>query len=643
MQFLTPLAFLGGLIAIPIILLYMLRLRRRDVAVSSIMLWQQVVRDTEANTPWQKLRRNLLLFLQLLILALLVFALARPFLIVPSLGGGRVALLLDASASMTATDGANGDTRFEDARRLANQLVDELSVGSVMSVIRVGATAEILSPYTSDRARLHSAIDSTAASLGTADWNAALTLAAAGGGGAADFDVLIVSDGGGVLSASAQAVAALPSIPGDLRYIPVGNAAGNLAVTALAVAALPGQAPELFTQIENMGTQTAEVVITVFADGALIVTQNQTIAAGEAIPFGTDDLPADFTTVRVGWTPASGSTYVDHLAVDDTAWAINTTRDGRSVLLMTEGNLFLDQGLRSLLGSSVSTRAPEEGLTASPNDLTVFDGWVPPTLPAGDLLFINPPEATSLFAVGADSTQTQNPTVQRDDPRMAFVDFSTVNILKFRQVTASWAQPLIAAEGGALLLVGETDGRQVAILTFDLRDSDLPLQIQYPILLSALLEWFTPQGLVDAPDGVRVNDPVLVTPGVGADSVRITLPDGTARSLALTGQALPFTETYTPGIYTIETFTNGAVAQTAAFAVNLFAPQESAIASAETITIGGAVIPQALEEEAGQREYWDILALAALLILLIEWFAYHRRLRPPTLGARFIRRVARSS
>ncbi|MBL8165950.1 MAG: BatA domain-containing protein, partial [Anaerolineae bacterium] len=84
MSFLTPLALLGALLAIPIILLYMLRLRRREVVVSSTFLWQQIVRDNEANTPWQRLRRNLLLLLQLIILALLVLALARPFITVPA-------------------------------------------------------------------------------------------------------------------------------------------------------------------------------------------------------------------------------------------------------------------------------------------------------------------------------------------------------------------------------------------------------------------------------------------------------------------------------------------------------------------------------------------------------------------------------
>ena len=64
MNILNPIALLFALLAIPIVLLYILRLQRREQKVSSTLLWRQVVLDREANTLWQKLRRNLLLILQ---------------------------------------------------------------------------------------------------------------------------------------------------------------------------------------------------------------------------------------------------------------------------------------------------------------------------------------------------------------------------------------------------------------------------------------------------------------------------------------------------------------------------------------------------------------------------------------------------
>src|SRR5688572_15753216 len=146
MTLLTPIALLAALLAIPILLLYMLRLRRREVVVSSHFLWQQVLLDTEANTPWQRLRRNLLLFLQLLILALLVLALVRPAQVIESISAGRTVLLIDASASMSATD-VEGQTRFEAARAQARQIIANLGPQDELMLIRVADVTEPVTPY----------------------------------------------------------------------------------------------------------------------------------------------------------------------------------------------------------------------------------------------------------------------------------------------------------------------------------------------------------------------------------------------------------------------------------------------------------------------------------------------------------------
>src|SRR5947199_733135 len=124
------LSLLWLLLLVPVIvLLYLLKLKRRAVTVSSVLLWSRLLKDVQANSPFQKLRRNLLLLLQLLIVALAIFALARPFLRVQALGGKSVVLILDGSASMKSRDRlrfaqATGGTRFEAARRAALKMVD---------------------------------------------------------------------------------------------------------------------------------------------------------------------------------------------------------------------------------------------------------------------------------------------------------------------------------------------------------------------------------------------------------------------------------------------------------------------------------------------------------------------------------------
>src|SRR5437870_5498629 len=156
-------------LAIPIIIFYMLRLRREELDVSSSLLWRRALQDRKANAPWQRLRRNLLLLLQLLLLLLLVFSLARPFLYQDSVASGNLVVVLDGSASMQATDEAGGAARFERARREADALVDGLQGDERISLVWAGPEASITVSASGHKANLHSALRALKPSNGKAD------------------------------------------------------------------------------------------------------------------------------------------------------------------------------------------------------------------------------------------------------------------------------------------------------------------------------------------------------------------------------------------------------------------------------------------------------------------------------------------
>jgi hypothetical protein len=633
MSLLSPLGLLALALAIPIILLYMLRLRRREVRVSSTYLWAQVLRDREANTPWQKLRRNLLLLLQLLILLLLAIALARPYINVPSVTAGQTALLLDASASMNALD-VNGGARFAEAQRRAHDIIDLLRVGDTATIIRVADVPEVLTGYSADTTVLHAAIDAAQPSSAPADWTAALTLAAAGAAGAETFNVVIIGDGG------IGAAAGFPPIPGDIEFVPVGVSRDNLAISAFASRALPGEPPQLFAQLTNHSASDVEAIFSLRVDGELTRAERVTLPAQDGLPISIDDLPPEYERVEAGLTLPAESSFVDYLPLDNNAYAVSPGSGARRVLLMSEGNRFFEQVLRSTPGVRTFLGSSQTGIPPGEYDLIVLDGWLPPTLPPGDLFVVNPPTSTPLFTVGGVIEGVTNLHVQRSDPRMTFVDFDAVNLLRFREVSADWSEPLIESDQGALLLAGETEGRQVAILTFDVRDSDLPLQITFPILISSLLDWFTPEDVI-ADAVLGVGDVLALRPPLDAASLRVTLPDGVQRAVTLVASP-SFAETGQPGFYGVEIVRADGVTDTASFAVNLFAPEESAIAPRASITLGQTEITPGGEPELGQQEYWYWLALAALIVLLVEWYLYHRRQRAPVVfKARYTESAAR--
>jgi len=629
MQFLTPFALALGLLAVPIAVLYMLRLRRRDTPFPSTLLWAQVVRDRDANAPWQRLRRNWLLILQLLILLTLILALARPFIAVPTLAAGRVALLLDASASMNATDVQ--PTRFEAARRAALAQIDTLSANSAVAIIRVGAQPQALTAYTSDKVQLRAAIAAAQPGTTSGDWAAALSLAAAGASGADTFTVLIISDGG------LPPVTALPPVPGTVRYIPIGQSAENVAIGALSVAATPGNPPELYARLINEGTQDAPVVFSVTLDGQLFSAQTITLPAGSAHDVVIDQLPAIFSRVRAQITRSASSTTPDFLAEDDSAYAVYTPAQAGRALLMTDQNRFLQQGFTSLPGWAIYTAPANSPLPVEPFDLYVFDGWLPATLPAANLLIINPPATVSnalLKVTAAVAPATQGGSIIANDPQTGLVldglSFSAVHVRSHATIVASWAKTLISApDGSALLQAGEYNGHHVALIPFDLHDSDLPLTITWPILLSDLSNWYQTPPALRQQNGIAPGQPIAIRPLPGADRVTVQRPDGTIDSLAVGQGTSAYAQTMQPGFYQVTIYKGTHSVQQATFAVNLFDPLQSHIAPVQALSVQSSTPTQTVAA-VGQQEYWPLLATLALSLLTLEWVIYQRR-RPSTV------------
>jgi len=626
MSFIAPLALILSALAVPIILLYMLRLRRREVQVSSTLLWQQLLQDREANAPWQKLRRNLLLLLQLLILAALVIALARPYIEVPTVTTGRIALLIDASASMNATDVS--PSRFEAAKARAADVINSLNPDDSVAVIRVAEGPAMLESYTNDRARLLEAVNTMTVSKGNPDWNAALTLAAAGAQGAEKFTILIVGDGG---------IPANLSLPqyGEVRFVPVGAAAENVAISALAPASDSAKGPQIYARISNYGPAPADVIFSLTLDGKLFSAAPYTVAANGYTDVTVTGLPPEFRQVKAEITRPTGNTQPDYLPLDDTAWAVYNPASAGRALLMARNNRFLENGLASLPDWQVFKGDPARGLPTDRYDLYVFDGWLPATLPDANILLINPPTelppGVNLYVPGGLSPQTKITRVLPDDVRTRYLKFNDVNIREFRLLSGvEWATPLVVAEGGPIIYAGEFNGRRVAILSFQLNASDLPLKIAWPILLANLTEWYKAPRAVQIEGSLQPGQTLSITPLPGADTVRVSRPDGAITTFQVDQPVLIYADTPLTGIYTVDLYSGETLIRQEAFAVNLFTPAESQIAPRNPQG-GGAAAGVGGPQEIGQREFWPLFLIAALGVLAVEWYVHHRRLALPRL------------
>src|SRR6266446_6812006 len=156
MNFLAPTAFFFALVLPVVILFYLLKRKRVLKLVSSTLLWQKFLAETQASAPFQKLRKNWLLILQIILLTLAVLALSRPFLKTKARPAELRVVILDASASMQATD--ESPSRFEKARSEALKWVDGLAGNDQMVILQAGANFVFNESATTEKADLRRAL-----------------------------------------------------------------------------------------------------------------------------------------------------------------------------------------------------------------------------------------------------------------------------------------------------------------------------------------------------------------------------------------------------------------------------------------------------------------------------------------------------
>ena len=635
MNFLAPLAFALAALLPVIVALYFLKLRRTEQRVASTYLWRTLVRDTAANAPWQKLKPNWLLLLQLLFLAALIFALARPFTWSDVAAGSHLIVVLDTSPSMSATD--VGPTRLAEAIATAQRLVASLPSSSRVTLIEAGQSLATNYPLPITHF----------SSMSSANLASALTLAAAIAAREPDSEVVILSDGHVNLP---QPI----TLPTRVRFISIGNASDNQAIGAFsAQREASGRNLTAFVQLVNYGAQAAQRRLSLYADGRLFTARDVALLPGQAQALTFPGLPSDARTLEARLDGA------DLLALDDRAWAVPPAGEKISVPIVSNGNRFLETVFRLMPNVEITTTKPlSNSQIPNPNlqpptsslqlptsnnqlpitnyQLTIFDAFVPTgTLPSGNLLFIAPPRATELFSVtGALELPLPVPVVA-DDAVLRFVDLRDVSVQSAARIPLpSWARAVIMDNktNAPLLIVGEQGGRRLAVLAFDLRQSDLPLRVAFPLLMANLLDALVPSSALGTPTSIEPGRPVVIPAPPQTNEVMVRLPDGQTQRILRQAQdaaaqdgRIIFAQTKQLGIYEVRWQGRDATPTRFNFAVNLFNADESDITPRETIAVTSAQsVGNAQELPRARDEWWRPLAWLALALLVGEWLFAHR-------------------
>jgi len=644
--FLNPWALVLSVLAGGIVLLYILKLKRLKVRISSTLLWEREVRDFKANAPWQRLRRNLLMILQIIALVLLALALARPFIFGTALSGGRTVVLIDTSASMLATD--EKPDRLGRALKEASALVSDFSRNDEGMVIAAGPQPRILASFTKNKSELLAAVDKARQDAGgVADLNAALRLVSSVAAGS-DTRVVIFSDG---------AVPELdPFATTDLKisYFPLGKQSENIGIVSAGARRNPyTEEYQLFIALHNYYGTPQKVELTFSAGGDPLDVREVELKAGQRQELLLSGMPYINKPIEVSLAreDVGGA---DPLPTDDKAYILMPKQVRYKVALCTSGeSLLLNRVLKSLKEVDFYTYDGKT-LTGGQGGKAEIDVWVVEgdapsgNDPTASYLFINSTTHPYLPVIAdgevANDFNADPPVVltvvgvDRASALLRYVNLGTLRLQAMRRCKLQpWGRTVVDASEGPLFVEGEQQGQRTVYLAFDIYRSDFPLRAAFPIFMANTINFLGQASNTGVGRSAAAGQHVDLVAPLRTELVRITAPDKSETTISLGTRDFTLSQTTQTGIYTLDYLDSASksVGQDI-LPVSLLSDEESNITPAQTLRVQG--VAEAIASGTAQpgeisgkrevrvnREFYTWLILLVLLIMGVEWYLYHTR------------------
>jgi len=474
-----------------IVLLYLLKLKRRPMPVSTLLFWQRILQENQRRAFFQKLRQLFSLLLHLLIFALILGALAHPTLDRQITEGASTVLIVDTRARMQATE-PDGLTRFAMAKGKAMDVVRQASALRQMAMITVDAGARVVAPFTDDEKTLRETLAQVSATDAGGNLNSAIDLAGellASRGG--DRRIIVFTD------RPPESKPQDGKVP--LDFVTVGTKRDNLAITRFATRPVLNspQTSEVLLEVANFGSSSAKTNVELAYDGQLLDVKPLAIEPGGHVVQVFPTVPRPSNNAR-GWLTARLDT-TDALASDNVAYAVLPVEPPKRVLLVTKGNWFLEKLLAADQSIAFELVTPDSFTTAvaAKFDAVVCDNFVP-----GDFNIANP--TANFFFIKQTPFNNSDPALDQPlisdldsrHPALRLVNLQNITLLHAAALdlpkTQDWNwQAPIRSFDHPLMITGEKRGgsSRVAALALDIGDSDLPLRVAFPLLISNTLHW----------------------------------------------------------------------------------------------------------------------------------------------------------
>jgi len=594
----NPIGLLA-LLGVPlIIILYLLKQKRDEYIISSLYLWENAIRDMEANTPWQKLKSNLLMYLQIFAVLLFSLLLSQPAISVGE-RNENILIVLDCSLSMQSTDVK--PSRFEAAKKDAVELIESTKTGTVISVIALTDSPYIAIQNVSDRQKAAQQVENLKVADTAENVEAAMELVESIRRHNPDIKVCWFAD-------------YTPSVLDDnISFYSYNRNGDNYSVTLFTYRMLgEGDGMAALGRIANFSGSDAELDVSLYADDEVFDAKRVRVGAGSSENIYWTGIPDSVSKLELRIDTK------DVLDKDNMAGIMINRAEKSKVLLFSDKNVFLEKLFEVIPGIEVYKTTERDVDKFSGYDLYVFDSRMPDTLPAdGNLIIFNPPENEFFSRTGMSEftviTAEKNEITEglgRD------ISFGALKTAVFN--LPDWATPLMKCEGGFAAFYGHLENRKTIVFGFDLHDTNFPLKAYYPVIMTRAVQYLLPLGFYDA-SSVYAGETVSITADPEAREVYILKPGGEKTVIGPPFPVTSFDETQKIGLYTLGQKLSDEVYERQ-FYVN--ANTEKEFIASENI---GTVKENAQTKEPEKPGWLDLkLPLLWLLmaVLMLEWWVY---------------------
>lgn len=581
-----------ALLAVPaIIILYMLRPRHQIREVASNYLWQTIVEKLEHARKIEKLKKNILLLLDVLIALLIAALLAGIYLNATQLSKHQI-IIVDASFSMHASDVS--PNRMAKAKQMAVDYIEKLPAQAPLSLIVLDKTPNLIYQQEDNKSLLINAIEQLEAGYNycrTDDVYRQVELL----DDSTDATVVYFGD---------------KTIEGANNY-QVRQNDDNIAVIKVVNKQI-GQSLSSLVVLYNHGSKDLELPVSIYCDDQYITTKNITVHAHGQASNVFDNLPLNTKVVRATLDKD------DILALDNVAYGVNAVQNELKIAYVSKGNIFLEKALKARGATHISKIDPADYVALSDYQIYIFEGFVPAVLPSnGGIWLIDPPDQTTLDFATKTGYIKQPDYHLSDHPVNRFIDQPTFGIAMSQVYTAqSDNQPIITTKQGDLAFSTKLNNQKTVVFGFDFRYSDLPLEIDFPVMINNIISYLQVDDMLDK-TSFSSGDRVPIRRLASTAKVEVIDPSGQLWPLSSQTSPVVFDSSRTLGVYQINQYAaDDNAVTTGYFVVN--PPLIDTKDQASTLVNSGGVHYQTKDD---LLLYLGLILLVLLLVeLLIRYF-----------------------